>query len=291
MDLNDRFNQMTTAIEVQACGQTIQGTGFFYGKLSPKTENGLQWQRIEEMWVATNRHVLLPEISGTEVSPETVILHLRRFNEGGMMEWLKVAFGKEDLECRVRLHASKSVDVALIDIKDRFEAEFLEGQPLAAPYFLGAHHQEGRNNITVEVGDDILVAGYPKGFYDDENLFPIVKAGIIASKWGAHFQGKPCFLIDAKLFSGSSGSVVVSKPTDFVIKDGKPMFSKVKQFALLGIYSGEPQLREEPVQLGELTLIMQSGCDLGRVWYAQTIEEAKTDGVGIKDALMTDTDD
>lgn len=285
MDLNDKFNQMTTRIEVQAHGRVSQGTGFFYNSLGPKTGEGPQWRMLEGIWVATNRHVLLPTISGIEVAPEEVILYLRRINERGKMEWLEVAFTQDELARRVRLHPSKSVDVALLDINDRFTTEIKAGHTLASPYFLGADQHEGQNNITVEVGDDILVAGYPRGFYDDVNLFPIVKAGIIASRWGAYFRGEPCFLIDAKLFPGSSGSVVVSKPIDFLVKDGITMFSEDKQFALLGIFSGEPQLLEDPVEIGDLTVTRKSGFNLGVVWYAQAIEETRTEGVVISDAL------
>ena len=290
MDLNDKFNQMTTRIEVQAHGCVSQGTGFFYNSLVPTTKEGPQWRRVEGIWVATNRHVLLPTISGTEVAPERVTLYLRRINERGMLEWLEVTFAEDELERRVRFHPSNSVDVALVDVMDCFTTKVAAGQTLTGPYTLGAEQLAGQNNITVEVGDDILVAGYPRGFYDDVNLFPIVKAGIIASRWGAHFRGQPCFLIDAKLFPGSSGSVVVSKPIDFVIKDGNPMFSKEKQFALLGIFSGEPQLLEDPVEIGDLTVTRKSGFDLGLVWYAQAIEEVRTEGVGLSDALRTTTE-
>ena len=68
MDLNDKFNQMTTKIEVQAHGRASQGTGFFYSSLSPKAGEGPQWRKVEEILVATNRHVLLPTVSGTEVA-------------------------------------------------------------------------------------------------------------------------------------------------------------------------------------------------------------------------------
>ena len=112
----------------------------------------------------------------------------------------------------------------------------------------------GKNNIEVEASSDVLIAGYPKGFYDHINLFPIVKSGIIASRWGAGFQGQPYFLIDAKLFPGSSGSVVISKPIDLVVKDGQVMLASEKQFAFLGVYSGEPKLQETPVVVGDLTI-------------------------------------
>ena len=77
-----------------------------------------------------------------------------------------------------------------------------------------------RKRIPVEVADDVVIIGYPRGFYDMVNLYPIVKAGIIASKWGAQFMGEPCFLIEARLFPGSSGSVVVTKPKDQLVFEG-----------------------------------------------------------------------
>jgi hypothetical protein len=49
------------------------------------------------------------------------------------------------------------------------------------------------------------------------NVFSIVKSGNISSKWGNRFGGEPYFLIDARLFTGSSGSLVISKPTNFRI--------------------------------------------------------------------------
>ena len=107
------------------------------------------------------------------------------------------------------------------------------------------------------------------------NLFPIVKSGIVASRWGAGFRGDPCFLIDAKLFPGSSGSVVISKPIDMVMKDGRLLVLKndEKAFALLGVFSGEPLTQTEPVTVGDLTIAQTLEYGLGVVWYAETIEE------------------
>ena len=222
------------------------------------------------------------------VVPEKVILHLRHIDESGRKAWLKLALGEDELERRARFHPSSTVDVALLNITDRLVAELESGKRLAQPYFLGADHHPSPDGITVEVGDDVLVAGYPRGFYDEVNLFPIVKAGIIASRWGAYFQGHPYFLIDAKLFPGSSGSVVVSKPIDFMVKGGKIMHSKDKQFALLGIFSGGPALQEDPVRIGDFTITRTSGFNLGIVWYAQAIEEARINGLGLRDALKGD---
>jgi hypothetical protein len=41
------------------------------------------------------------------------------------------------------------------------------------------------------------------------------------------------------MFPGSSGSLVISRPTNITVDDGKLLTSKDKQFAVLGILSGE----------------------------------------------------
>jgi hypothetical protein len=110
-------------------------------------------------------------------------------------------------------------------------------------------------------------------------LFPIVKSGIVASRWGAPFQGNPCFLIDAKLFPGSSGSIVVSKPQQLAVHDGQLLYAREKQFAFLGIYSGEPFLEEQPVELGDLIVTRKSGFDVGIVWYGHLVGDIIERGV------------
>ncbi|MDE0312720.1 MAG: serine protease [Caldilineaceae bacterium] len=286
MSLNDKFNQMTTRIEVRAPGgRSSTGSGFFYSSLAPSEGTGPRWRKIEEMLVVTNRHVLLPRFNSKEFAPQNVSLYLRGINKStNQLKWIEVSLDSRQLEEKARFHPNDDVDVALIDIQSELSA-LVEQETLTSPHLFNAQSQAGNNNISVEVGSDVLVAGYPRGFYDDVNLFPIVKAGIIASRWGAPFQGNPYFLIDAKLFPGSSGSVVVSKPIDIVIKEGQIMYSEEKQFALLGIFSGEPFLREEPVQIGDLTITKESGFDLGIVWYAYTIEEARINGVSVSGAL------
>lgn len=80
-----------------------------------------------------------------------------------------------------------------------------------------------------------------------------------------HFEGNPYFLIDAKLFPGSSGSLVISKPTDTVMKDGDMLYSEEKQFSLLGVFSGVYQFVEPPVQVGDLSISVTAGYDLSIV--------------------------
>jgi hypothetical protein len=137
----------------------------------------------------------------------------------------------------------------------------------------------GENNIQVQVSDDVIVAGYPHGYYDDVNLFPIVKSGIVASRWGANFRGMPCFLIDAKLFPGSSGSIVVSKPIDIIVRDGQVLSAPDKQFAFLGVFSAEPFMEGRVIDAETIIITEKVSFNVGIVWYAGLIEEIIESGV------------
>lgn len=139
----------------------------------------------------------------------------------------------------------------------------------------------GMNKINVEVTDDIIIAGYPKGFHDKFNKFPIVKTGIISSRWLSPFQGEHKFLIDAKLFPGSSGSIVMSKPTNSVIDNGSIFVSENKQFSFLGIFSGEPLQISDPIEMDEIIITTKKSFNVGFVWYFYLIPEIINDGVSI----------
>jgi len=281
MNLNDTFHLITTLVVAAIPNGQSQGTAFFYSRLAPKTKEGPEWRAVTGTWLVTNRHVVLPIINGTESVPLAFAFHLRRI-EGSGFRWEPVTLTPEDLRRRARVHKEPSVDVAVIDVADLLLAKISDTKAKYAQWYsVTRENFAGQNNIDVQASDDVVVVGYPRGFYDDVNLYPIVKSGIVASRWGANFGGRPCFLIDAKLFPGSSGSIVISKPTSLVVKEGQLLQSAEKQFAFLGIYSGEPFRLEQPVELESLTIIQKTGFNVGIVWYANLIEEIIDQGVEI----------
>jgi hypothetical protein len=54
----------------------------------------------------------------------------------------------------------------------------------------------------------VTFVGYPNGVWDRQNLLPVARKGHAASPLDVDFEGTPCFLIDASVFGGSSGSPV-----------------------------------------------------------------------------------
>jgi len=197
----------------------------------------------------------------------------------GKLNWEPFVLKTDELKNRVKVHTDKSVDIAIIELHDKL-LDLVKDKNSSYAQWYGVNPEmfAGENNIEVEASDDVIVIGYPRGYYDNVNLYPIIKSGIIASRWGVGFGGNPCFLIDARLFPGSSGSIVLSKPTDTVIKEGRILVSKEKQFAFLGIYSGEPFKKEKPVNLEDMVIIQKSRFDVGIVWYAHLIEDIINDG-------------
>lgn len=282
--MQDKIHLISTMLTVTYQAHEINGTGFLYQKLgeAKEREDG-KWRTIEEMWLVTNRHIILPEINETEVFPDVVIFYQRKQIENKIL-WDEFILDKYQLQERLLVHQNSEIDIALIRVYDLLKervtkTENSENTRFIFPLAVSQKDFPENRHFEVEVGDDILVIGYPQSFYDETNKFPIVKSGIIASRWGAFFNGSPYFLIDAKLFPGSSGSLVITKPTHLTIKDGVAEMLKEKAFALLGIYSADPTLEFTPIDFENFKIIQKEKYDVGIVWYGQLIEDIIENGI------------
>jgi len=279
MNIDDKLHGISTLLLVTFPGGQGQGTGFFYQKLSPKdSKQEAQWRSIEKLWIVTNRHILLQKTDEKEITPNNLTFHIRKIVKQSIV-WEPVTLDANELRKRARLHPNPEVDVAMIRIEDLFVDRIKTGSKYMQWSGITEEDLPGKNNISAEVADDVIVIGYPKGFYDEKNVFPIVKSGIIATRWGMGFNGRPVFLIDAKLFPGSSGSIVITKPVDFTVVDGKAMYAKEKQFAFLGVYSGEPFIEQDPIDFDDMTIIRKDTFNVGVVWYGQLVVDIVKKGI------------
>lgn len=105
---------------------------------------------------------------------------------------------------------------------------------------------------------EVIIAGYPLGFHDIKNNLPVYRKGTIASTYGIGFNQEPCFLIDANLHPGTSGSPVLCSPNNIYISPKGTFHSDA--FIFLGIHSAEYNIGEDPLGL----------C---KVWYSNLILE------------------
>jgi len=265
---------------------TSQGSGFYYNEMSPAAPNktGPQWYKLEKYWLVTNRHVILPKINDIECVPDRFAFYLRK-NNNGVIEWEPIILTREELLTNLKLHRQDEVDVALIDITTYIQKTINDiaakkiSNNILLPMTLSNQNLPENQPITIDVTSDIVVSSYPKGFYDRLNKFPVVKSGIVASAWGSNFNGLPIFQIDAQLFPGSSGGLVISKPTNIAMIDGEFKYNKTKQFVLLGVYSGEFKWYEE-IEIGGTKYKISNSYGLGNVWYSYLIPQIINEGVG-----------
>ena len=273
---------LTTLIECGTAQFKSQGSGFYYNEISPKDPNidGGQWREIKGIYLITNRHVALPKINECEVLPDYFVFNLREVVDD-KVEWVPITLSQEQLKQRLLLHNNNDVDVVAIKVDDviidlvshNSDRSFIIGGSLSND------NLPINSPIKIDVTSDIIVASYPRGFYDITNKFPIVKSGIISSGWGLQFNSMPVFLIDAQLFPGSSGGLVISKPTNIAMINGQLMHSKEKQFVFLGVYSGEPVQQCAPFDIGDMTIIRKNSYGLGTVWYSNLISDIISNGI------------
>lgn len=283
MTLNDKLNTISTLIQTYYPSLQSQGTGFFYQvfgeEIKAKDGKGA-WKEIKELWLITNKHVVCnQDEAGNLILPDRLVFNLRK-TDGNNIKWHPISLSQTDLKKRVKVHSNPIVDIAAISILDLVTEAINEKSNNIVGYSaVSEENLPGKNMIDVEVCDDIITIGYPKGFYDTLNLYPIVKSGIIASRWGANFNGNPYILIDSKLFPGSSGSLVISKPINQLIAKNKIYTSDEKQFAFIGVYSGEPFKKSSPIEFDDFTIIRKDGFNLGVVWYSYLVPEIINTGI------------
>lgn len=287
----ERVQGITTVILARWGEQVEQGSGFFYHHLGPKdpAKEGPQWRAITGTWLVTNRHLLLARSPAAEKSQpdekpvDTFSFHLRRV-VGDSLEWEAVTLPRKELLRRALFHRRPEVDVAAIEISDVLSERLKAGKSYLKRLGVNREQLPDSSPIDVEAASDVIVIGYPRSFYDVVNLYPILKAGIVASAFQKDFGGQPYFLIDSRLFPGSSGSIVISKPLDLRVEDGRLLLSQTKEFAVLGIYSGSKIQDKEPVELEGMIVTPRHRLDLGVVWHARVIEEILKDGVSFAEA-------
>ena len=185
------------------------------------------------------------------------------------MDWHRLELTGAELGRRLHVSQKESVDIAVVDVNDSLNQEVkqLLGERLQVLNFSGPTQEQlpDRSQVEVQPGDDVLVIGYPMGLYDQFNKLPVLKKGILSTPIGLHFHGLDAFLLDFKYYEGSSGSLIISKPTHFGLgKSNELRWSALRQYVFLGVYEGETYLNGDQAQVA----------DVGQGWYSYNVQEA-----------------
>jgi hypothetical protein len=94
--------------------------------------------------------------------------------------------------------------------------------------------------------EPVMMIGCPSGLWDEKNGFPLFRRGVTATHAAIDFQGRPEFVVDIGVYSGSSGSPVFLWDHGLVKFDKtKNSFSPGGRFGLLGTLWGGPRITEK----------------------------------------------
>jgi hypothetical protein len=197
MNLEDISTQLLyTTVPIwidQGGGKVSSGTGFIYNHQSKEAPQ----ESIP--FLITNFHV----VSG---------------GKGGMLEFVeregelpakgkrvRMQIDKPFLDSRL---GDKNVDLVAFPIAPAFRQLELAGKKI---FFRSVSNEILPSKAVVDdlsALEEITFIGYPSGIFDEHNSSPVVRRGITATPIWNDFKGEPCFLIDAGVFPGSSGSPV-----------------------------------------------------------------------------------
>ncbi len=133
-----------------------------------------------------------------------------------------------------------------------------------------------REKVTLE--DEVFLLGYPDGIYEERNTSPILRQGVIATNPKEDFSVNtrlqqqfglpatiPGFLIDANVFPGSNGSIVILRPQLFSQPaEGIVQVKGTTPFYVLGVVFGS-------LPITDLAIRTRQRMGLGIVLSADTI--------------------
>jgi Trypsin-like peptidase domain len=203
----------------------------FKGRRPLTQASGFFFARDGHLFLVTSRHVLLDGPSAHAPDRIEIALHTDAAN------------------------ATQSMGLSIL-----LYIEIDQGRlpPTHLCAFTPQHLQQSLCDI--EVGQPLLIVGFPMGFHDALHHLPVVRQAVIASSFGLRFQGQGMFLTDARMHRGTSGSPVV-------IRDRSAQAAcQFLPWKLLGVHSSRLDVGTRDRQADE-------SLGLNVAWYADVLME------------------
>lgn len=217
----------------------------FAGGLLLTQASGFYFQRDDRLYLVSSRHVFIDEASGHRPDRLEVELHTdpadlaRSTGLSVLLHRDGRAVWKEGRD------GGGPIDVAVLEI-DR--------SALPSPLALAAFgpHSLARDD-QVPLGQALLIAGFPLGFHDALHHLPVTRLGVVSSPYGWRFQGRACFLTDARTHRGLSGAPVVMRSPPGTEDGGLG-------WLLVGVHSSR-------MDMGDRDTLVDESLGLNTTWY------------------------
>lgn len=221
------------------------------GKKSLTNATGFFFERDKQLFLITNRHVMLDEPSNHCPDRLEIEIHVDPSNIALTTKFsIPLYSHDEEPKWRQGADSAGSIDVAAIKLdRDAMPKNML----ICA--FTPDHLLKQLDQI--EIGNSVLILGFPLGFHDTLHHLPVARQAVIASAFGMRFQGNGYFLTDAQTHRGSSGAPVVARKTEETSGRG------CLPFILLGIHSARLDVSRDVEQDDRL--------NLNSAWYADIL--------------------
>ncbi len=255
----------------------------FYKVDSQKESYGsgfLVFREIKEtrghVYLVTNRHVIPPEGDKKSISLRVST----RKVDTTKIDTIEVPIVGDNGKylSNTRLHQNSDYDIAVVNITEEVVKNGINAVWIPISLFVTKENLRAEG---ITIGDEVYLLGYPNAIYDPRNVSPVLRSGIIASEptQGYAFNDRlrksydlPAqidgFLIDANVFPGSSGSLVILKqqPTTLGPR-GETVVSGAKKIPyVLGIVSGS-------IPINDIAIKSRQRMGLGIVYSADAVKE------------------
>jgi S1-C subfamily serine protease len=240
------------------------GTGFLFGDLHEKTEDG---KNNYNVYLVTNKHVL-----------NNLDLILVRFNPqtgqsakdypaplkdgNGVLLWTG--------------HSDPEIDVAVLPVN----INYVLAEGMKCSFFQVDKHVADTNELMnrgTSEGDSIYVLGFPMGIVSEDRQYVFVRGGIISRIKDLFESRSKDYVVDAFVFPGNSGGPVLSKPEIIGLEGTKSS----NQSSLIGIIKSYIPYTDVAIsqQTNRPRIIFEENTGLSKVepvdHIIATIEQAK----------------
>jgi hypothetical protein len=223
----------------------------FDGRRLLTNASGFFFRRSERLYLVTSRHVMIDEPSRHFPDRIEIELHTDPVNLTRSTGFSMLLYRQGLAAWRQGTDSAGEIDVAVIEIE---RAALPQATTLQA--FTPGHLKAPGEGA--QVGDSVLIVGFPLGFHDALHHLPVVRQAVIASSFGLRFQGKGYFLTDARTHRGTSGAPVVLRAAPGAAGAGD------LPWTLLGVHSAR-------FDVGSRDAAIDESLGLNCAWYADIL--------------------
>jgi hypothetical protein len=209
---------------------------------------GFFFRRHDRLFLVTSRHVLFD--GPTDHVPDRIEIdvHTDADRLAACMTFSIPLYRDGVAAWRQAQDGGGDVDVAVLEIDQNALPETCVTEAFEL------HHLPADSDV-VDVGDSLVIPGFPLGFHDTVHHLPVVRHAAMASSYGVRFQGKGFFLTDGRTHRGTSGAPVLRKCSD---PGGGT------RWLLLGVHSSR-------MDMASRDAVQDESLGLNCAWYADIL--------------------